>query len=443
MFFVSLAIYLLWRSAAAPDFKSGISNLKSSPSPLAAPRWPLLYYHLAAAATGLAFDAKQGGLVYPLVFLVLYAAVERRWRWLGRFVLSGAPVTLGVFALPWYATTIAMIGFETFRKEISDVAGGRDHPGSAVLYVPWLLKATAPWCGLLVLAIVQAVRRFRDEPAARGLVLWIAAILLPLCFAGNKQDHYLLPAIPPAMLLTAWLVARIPVSRYTDDTRLFDPIGIATVITLALVGVAVPVIAHRARGDVRPPDIFVSVALVLLAVLTLALWRRQGRSALALPILLLPAVMPGLLGRWMPSLARQDHRTLAAVIRAGAGPGPYCFYGPNESFPLIFTLQSIIPQYGTEDALRSALSREPRLIVIAQTKNRTNPPPVPEGLSQVVEQRMEDQVVRVYRRCSFAPKLGFLRAKFRRTPRAHSKPGHPAGFFNARSNVDQTAASAA
>jgi len=40
------------------------------------------------------------------------------------------------------------------------------------------------------------------------MLIWLGAIALPLCVAGNKQSHYLIPLLPPAMILSAWLVDR-------------------------------------------------------------------------------------------------------------------------------------------------------------------------------------------------------------------------------------------
>jgi hypothetical protein len=197
----------------------------------------------------------------------------------------------------------------------------------------------------------------------------------------------------PAMLLVALMIGRLPIK---GPQKWFDAIGVATVIALLAIGVAVVVIAHKALGRVRGADIFYAAALAALSGLTVAMWARRGRIALAMPILVLPILTPPLLGRWLPSLSRTDHRTLAAAIRQKAGPGPCCFYGRNESFPLVFTLRAIVPQYETPQQLADALAREPRLIVIAETKNDVRPPPLPTDLKQVLDQRFEDQIVRVH-----------------------------------------------
>jgi 4-amino-4-deoxy-L-arabinose transferase-like glycosyltransferase len=417
---VTLAIYALWRSAGRANGEDGGSR-------------SILWFHLAAAAAAIGFNAKPGAIAYPLLFVLLNAAVEREWKWAARFVLSGAPITAALLALPWYAAAIHLMGFKTFAKELNDVSSGRDHGGALWQYIPQFLLAVAPWSGLVVLAIASALapvgaclarechserneesasatrsarffaalrmacraiaRGVRDmDAAARGLLLWIASISLPLDVIGNKQIHYLIP-LPPAMLLAALMIARLPIR---GPSKWFDAIGVATAIALLAMGIAVVVIAHQALGRVRGADVFYAAVLAALSGLTLAMWARRGRIALAMPILVLPILTPPLLGRWLPSLSPTDHRTLADDIKQKAGRGPYCFYGRNESFPLVFTLRAIVPKHDTPEELADALAREPRLVVITETKNNLRPPPLPARLTQVLEQCVEDQIARVY-----------------------------------------------
>jgi 4-amino-4-deoxy-L-arabinose transferase-like glycosyltransferase len=377
---VTLAIYALWRSAGKANGENGGSR-------------SILWFHLAAAATAVGFNAKPGAIAYPLLFILLYAAVERRWKWAARFVLSGAPLTLALLALPWYAAAIHVMGFNTFAKELNDVSSGRDHGGTLWQYIPQFLLAVAPWSGLVALAIIQAISKLRTDVPARALLLWIASISLPLDVVGSKQIHYLVPLMPPAMLLAALMIARLPIK---GPSKWFDAIGVATAIALLAMGIAVVVIAQKALGRVRGGDIFYAAVLAALSGLTLAMWARRGRIALAMPILILPIVTPPLLGRWLPSLSPTDHRTLADGIKQKAGRGPYCFYGRNESFPLVFTLAAIVPKYDAPQKLADALAREPRLIVITETKNDVRPPPLPTDLNKVLDQSLEDQIVRVY-----------------------------------------------
>jgi 4-amino-4-deoxy-L-arabinose transferase-like glycosyltransferase len=393
---VTLAIYALWRSAASVKGEDGGSRMEDGSRPPSSTLYPpssILWFHLAALATAIGFNAKPGAIAYPLLFIVLYAATERRWEWAARFVLCGAPLTLAIFSLPWYAAAIHLMGFKTFAKELHDVSSGRDHGGTLWQYLPQFLLAVVPWSALVALAILQSIRKSRTDAPTRGLLLWLASISLPLGVVGNKQIPYLVPLMPPAMLLTALLISRVPLK---GTLKWFDAIGLVTTIALLALGVAIVVIAHKSLGRVRAADIFYAAVLAALSGLTLATWARRGRIALAMPILILPILTPPLLGRWLPSLSCTDQRALADAIKQKAGPGPYCFYGRNENFPLVFTLRAIIPQYDTPEELAGALARDPRLIVIAQTKNDVQPPPLPAELHQVIEERLEDQLVHVY-----------------------------------------------
>jgi 4-amino-4-deoxy-L-arabinose transferase-like glycosyltransferase len=151
--------------------------------------------------------AKGPPAAYPVLFLVGLACVERRWKPLLRFFLSGAPITAALIALPWflYVRHDPMYG-QLVGDLRNSAGGGRGHSGWFFTYIPPLFVGTAPWSVLWLIGLIAAIRQWRTDRRLRGMVIWVACILIPLSLWGNKQFHYLMPVMPPLMILVGWLL---------------------------------------------------------------------------------------------------------------------------------------------------------------------------------------------------------------------------------------------
>ena len=77
----------------------------------------------------------------------------------------------------------------------------------------------------------------------RGLAAWFYAILLPLCFVGNKQAHYLIPLMPVAALLCGRLL-----DRWNDRNLIIAAIVCAVVLPPLATGWILP---KYIRSDTR------------------------------------------------------------------------------------------------------------------------------------------------------------------------------------------------
>lgn len=256
--FVTIAISAFWKSAIHPRA-----------------RW----HHIAAAAMGLAILSKGAPVIFAIVFLLTFCWLERRWDVAMRFLKVGAPITLLIVAAPWYLYVSATQGWSVFLTEMENTTTGGNHWGWPFIYIPWLVVATAPWSPLVVLALYDGIRKWRIEQPVRVVLIWIGAILIPLCINGNKQLHYLLTLMPPMMILMAWMISQWPM-RWQKL--------IATVSVISIIGMSVVVN-------------FVA-----------------------------------------PSRIKHNPRMTAAQIKALGGTS-YVFYGPNFSLPLCFNLRSTIP----------------------------------------------------------------------------------------------------
>jgi len=375
--FVTLAIWALWR-ADQSDW----------------PLWP----HLAAAAIAGAILAKGAPAIFPLLFVLLYCAVERRWRLLRRFIISGAIVTLAILALPWFIYVAHNQGLTIFASELGNTIRGGDHGGWPTAYLPRLLVATAPWSGLLPLAIVDAIRRCRTDAPIRLVLVWCVAILLPLSIAGNKQPHYLLPLMPPVMLL----IGRLLVAVFDDPAHWARHWCAAVLIgTIVVAAAGIDALLYSAmmqRGRIGMIDAVVAAAV---ATAVIAVWLASRRSLAAGFLALLvaaPTLMPLTLGLWAASLENDSPRQLAEQIRRCLGPHTtFASFGPNESLPLCFELQQSIPDLPTPQAVLDRAARDPNLVLISIDKSHRRDEPLPEGFVRVLTLQRDDQVLEFYR----------------------------------------------
>lgn len=427
MLFVTLATYAFWRGVEAPregeaatepgsradehpgsadfgELPSGLSlrvedsQTRTSPSQYASPHSAMLWYHLAAAATALAIMSKGPPGIYPPLFFVLIVAMRRRWDALRRFIVSGAPITLILLAAPWFVYVFHAVGIEQWKRESDELLGGEDHSGHFYQYFVELFKATAPWCLLMPGALIAGVQHRRD-PRISGLLVWLLVLFVPLCLLANKQFHYLLPLMPPMMILIGWWLDLVLRPSSTGMKSRPVPLLDITFLLTALGIVAVPLAAHLMLKNVRPLDW--SLAGAIAAALLLVGWAhaRRGRTtALLVYLVAVLAVMVPAISLLAPRYDGEDSRQIARQIGAHFGRGPYCFYGLNLSLQLCFNWKIQIPQEQTAADLEGLAATEPDVVVIAQTKPAHAPPELPSGFKQQWRLPLRHQTMVFYRR---------------------------------------------
>lgn len=361
--FVTAAVYFLWRGATRPPGAGSYVAFQS-----------------AGAAIALAVLSKGPPAAFALLFFAAWVVVERRWSAVARFLISGALLTAVVIGGWWFVYVRSSPHAGVLAQELRVVAGGEDHGRPFYMYFPQMLVATAPWTGLFLLGLAWAVADWRRAPAVRVVLVWAGAILLPLCCIGNKQNHYLVPITPALAMLAAYALHRGlgADARYASAARW--TLGLTLAVSL-LAPVGVYLHARHQRGFLETLDLAL-VALLLAGVVgAISLFRRHGLSAAAVGYAAGVAMAFAVaFGRWLPSLEGISHRTIAADLRGAFAGGPYTIYGKDPSLPLAWNLRCVTPTAPDEGALRGVLDREPRTVVIGQTKNNRQPPPIPGRL---------------------------------------------------------------
>jgi 4-amino-4-deoxy-L-arabinose transferase-like glycosyltransferase len=374
--FVSAAIYAIWRGS-----ERGV-------------RGSFVWLSASGVMIGLATLAKGLPAVFAIVFLLALAAVSLDWRLLLSWLISGAPLLAMAVAAPWFIYVHHTVGLKIIQEEADIGVQGMEHTAPVYQYIPDALRAAAPWTALIILALVLAAPHWRDDAKLRGVLLWLAAVIVPLCLAGQRQFHYLLPAMPPLAVLAGWLID-CAISGLEPHEKLSHSLLNWTAIVGIAVSIGLPVLARQMRGSIAPIDVIVAVTGVVGCGVILRFSKspqRQCVSFAATGVVLITLVVQV----WMPSLRTSDPRTVAAQIRA-LGEGPYCFYGENLSLPLVFCVGQTMRQIGSPQELSDQIARSPSTIVVAQTKSGRSPPPVPAGLERAVEIRTAEQTFEVYR----------------------------------------------
>jgi len=396
-FFATFTGYALWRGWAAD---------------VARPRregsWPsegsFAWFQVSGAALGLAVLAKGPPAATALLFFVGLVAMTRRWGTLLRWLTSGAPITTLLVAVPWFAYVAPMPEFKTAMANERAALAGQDHGAWFYVYFPMLLKAAAPWSGMVIVALVAAARVARRDAGARGLLLWAATIFVPLCFVPNKQEHYLLVLIPVLAMLVGWAIdtaahgrgeAALP-GRAPRDARAVMWITAGATLVAAS---GIPAAAHFIRGRLDVADLAIALLAATLIVLAGHTFRRRGAWAGGIAFAAACAIVfPAIFGGWLPSLEPVNARSVAATIRRDAGEGPYRFYGQRDSITLVFALRQVIPIRRTAEELLADARANPSLVVITQEGKRDNvPPPMPAGFVEVAKAALDEHTVRVWR----------------------------------------------
>jgi 4-amino-4-deoxy-L-arabinose transferase-like glycosyltransferase len=153
---------------------------------------PVAPFLAAVIITIFAVSQREIGIAWKTLWLpgiVLFCAVGLPW-----YVMAQLrnPQFVRVFILEH---NLARFGSNLYH-----------HPQPFWYYVPVTLLAWAPWSVFAIAAIVWAVRRFSDRDTntlSTFLVLWIGTTVAFFSISKSKLPGYVLPAIPPGIVLMA------------------------------------------------------------------------------------------------------------------------------------------------------------------------------------------------------------------------------------------------
>jgi len=260
------------------------------------------------AFLGLATLAKGPvALFLAMVIVGMFAATQRSWRvirkslWLPGILLGCA------VASPWYAL-VQIRNPQFFRVFILEHNLARfgtnvfHHPEPFWYYVPVTLLGWLPWTVFVIASLVWAVRRLRrrDEDALNiFLLIWVVVVVAFFSISQSKLPGYILPAIPPGILLFANYLREKIISKPHPVLVVFHAVSTASIVLAALL-LRYTLLQHRFvwNGAIATPLV---AAIVVAAVIAIFLFK-TGFAGLRMATLV-PAVV-----------------ALAVAIRFGAQP---------------------------------------------------------------------------------------------------------------------------
>jgi 4-amino-4-deoxy-L-arabinose transferase-like glycosyltransferase len=310
----------------------------------------------ATLAKGPAAVVLAGGAV------LLWAIVSRQLNAVLCFFHAVCLAAFAITAIPWYALCAARnpdfvrVFFleHNLQRYLTPVF---QHPQPFWFFGPVLLAAVFPWMPLAVPVLFDAARackgaQWRDAP---GLFFgcWVLAPLVFFSLSESKLPGYILPSVPPLVLILAAMLA-----------RRFSP-GVTTPrVWLALAGLLFPLLALFAGSWLGnlPADSGLSTPAAWTPLLALGAvgglvcavlaWVRRERFALTGLAVVMAALVIGITTNALPRLdpylsARQAARLTAEHTGAS---DPVFVLGTNRAlqFGLEYYLDRRVPDWTAE-----------------------------------------------------------------------------------------------
>ena len=298
------------------------ASVALSSIPVATRRATLLRAIALGAVLGAGFMTKGPiAVLFPVVGIVALGWTRReRLPSMRELLLAGAAFL--AVGLPWFVAVYLRLGagplgYFFLRENLERFAGATyDANRTVFYYIPTYFLLGLPWSVFLPMAAWRAWRA--PDGFGRGLLLWVAVMLIPLSLSRGKVDYYILPLLPALSIVIGDFLAAIDWSR---REALFTR-GVVGLLTALLVALAVSPWILPAAWRPQPAILFVlAPGLVLVAaLLAYAAWapspqRLPAAVALASASAHLAAVS------WMvPSFVRAqpNARVLADVARERA-----------------------------------------------------------------------------------------------------------------------------
>ena len=212
------------------------------------------------------------GFGLPVLCALAYIVVSGRARDLLRMELTSGLLILLCVALPWFVAMYARHGqgftdrllfHDMFKRAFTHVHDTNEGDDVSFRYYVWQLGyAMFPWSGLAALGLVTWARRREGDQdegkraradAAVFLAMWFGLSFALFSVMLTKFHHYILPAVPPAAMLTGILlddVIRTSERAHGDEgaRRRFDQAlygGLAIVAALAVLVVGTDLVEVR------------------------------------------------------------------------------------------------------------------------------------------------------------------------------------------------------
>ncbi|MGL6076423.1 MAG: ArnT family glycosyltransferase [Fimbriiglobus sp.] len=178
--------------------------------------WPAIPCGLAVLAKG------PVGLGVPGMAILAYVLWNREWKRILSWRFLAGIWLFALVVVPWVGFVAAETRGEWLAKFLKNENVNRmttaqeNHSGPPYYYLVCLLVLFAPWSSVIGVtfwyAVAEARRKLgeltRETKAARYLLLWILAFLIPFSLFATKLPNYIAPLYPALAILTARFLIR-------------------------------------------------------------------------------------------------------------------------------------------------------------------------------------------------------------------------------------------
>ena len=180
-----------------------------------------LFYLAAWLFAALSTMAKgPAGFILPILCVFAYIIVSRRWKELLNLEIASGVLILLAVGLPWFVAMYARHGqpftdrllfHDMFKRAFTHVHDTNEGDDTSFRFYVWQLGyATFPWTGLVPAGLLYWLRHReegkRESDASVFLVMWFLFAFALFSLMLTKFHHYILPAVPPAAMLTGILL---------------------------------------------------------------------------------------------------------------------------------------------------------------------------------------------------------------------------------------------
>ena len=180
-----------------------------------------LFYLAAWLFAALSTMAKgPAGFILPILCVLAYIVVSRRWKELLNIEIASGVLILLAVGMPWFVAMYARHGqpftdrllfHDMFKRAFTHVHDTNEGDDVSFRFYVWQLGyAMFPWTGLVPAGLLYWLRNReegqRESDASVFLVMWFVFAFALFSLMLTKFHHYILPAIPPAAMLTGILL---------------------------------------------------------------------------------------------------------------------------------------------------------------------------------------------------------------------------------------------
>ncbi len=262
------------------------------------PFWFYLFF-LSMAANSLTKGLL--GFALPLVVIVPYIAIRKRWgRILNRHLLPAGLIALLIYFLPFLidpseegaGRSLALV----FKENVVRFFAPFDHQEPIYFYFYEIFLVFAPWALFLPGALRHFFLNGEKKKEDHFLLLYFGALFLFFTLSGSRRSYYLLPLFPAAALFVGKMWSDLTVQREKGGPLYLEvilPGGL-----LALIFTTAAALLFFRPDFLRPYEVFplhlygVAALLAAAGVLagTVLFTRRKGWMAVVLFLLVIGAV---------------------------------------------------------------------------------------------------------------------------------------------------------